>query len=64
MAMIALHHQARPEYPIRRPAEKRNPEAVGPNARQRLAIDAATPLIVPSMSSDGAELVSSIALLG
>lgn len=62
--MTALHHHARPEYPSRSPAEKRNPETVGPKARERLAVEAATPLIVPSIRSEGAELVSKIALLG
>lgn len=64
VAMRALHHHASPEYPNRRPAEKRKPETVGPNARERLAVEAATPLIVPSIKRDGAEFVRSMALLG
>lgn len=64
IAMIALHHHARPEYPSRSPAEKRNPETVGPKARERLAVEDETPLIVPSIRSEGAELVSRMALLG
>ncbi len=63
-AMMALHHHANPEHPNRRPAEKRRPETVGPKALERLAIDAATPLIVPSMRSEGAEFVRRIAFAG
>jgi len=64
IATRALHHHASPEYPNLRPAEKRKPDTVGPKARERLAVDAATPLIVPNMRSDGAEFVSKIALAG
>ena len=62
--MNALHHHASPEYPSRRPAENRNPDTVGPNALERLAVDAATPLIVPSTRSEGAEFVKRMALDG
>lgn len=64
IAMIALHHHARPEYPKLAPADKRKPETVGPKALEMLAVDAATPLIVPNIKSDGAEFVNKIALLG
>ena len=64
IAMIALHHHASPEYPNRRPAENRIPDSVGPKALERLAVDAATPLIVPSMRSEGAEFVRRMAFEG
>ena len=59
-----LNHHANPKYPKSSPNEYKKPEAVGPNARDRLAVDAAIPLMVPSTVSEGAALASRMALLG
>jgi hypothetical protein len=60
----AVHHHARPEKPNLRPREYRIPETVGPKARHRLAVEAATPLIVPRSNNEGAELVRRMAFAG
>ncbi|KAL9622374.1 MAG: hypothetical protein Q9160_003216 [Pyrenula sp. 1 TL-2023] len=48
-------HHASPPHPVLRPAEWTSPVTIGPKARARQAVDAATPLIVPRTSIDGTE---------
>ena len=62
--MIPFIHQASPVHSMVKPQAWERPDRVGPNARARLAVEAATPLIVPKTSEDGAALVKRIALDG